>query len=469
VKECRYDAVIIGAGAAGMASALSLSKRGYSCVLVDREEYLGGILLQCIHNGFGLQHFGEELTGPEFASRFEREVRAAGIAFLSGTTVLSVERKNAAMYDETTTSASGNGSFTVLLSSGANGVIRVASSSVILAMGSRERNRGNIRIAGDRPSGVFTAGLVQHLLNIDGYVPGRRAVIIGSGDIGLIMARRLTLSGVKVEAVVEVQSFPSGLSRNIAQCLEDFSIPLYLSHATLRINGKSRVTGIEVAPLENGAPRLEKSFLIPCDTVLLSVGLVCENELSAKAGVALNPATNGPIVDSRLMTSVPGIFASGNVLHIHDLVDRVVEEAGRAGSSCADWLDKLSAQTSTEIADTAITVDGATVATIATIATAASSGTEIPLRAGLNVRYTVPSSIDPARTVRLSMRSMVVMDKATLLVSYAGRRAFSKKLSWVKPGEMISIDIPPLQESVSGNIKDGGFEVSLERLDEVNE
>jgi len=444
VKECRYDAVVIGAGAAGMASALSLSKRGHSCVLVDREEDLGGILLQCVHNGFGLQHFGEELTGPEFASRFEREVLAAGIPFLSGTTVLSIERKKA---------EDGNGeSFSLLLSSGANGVIRVTSSAVILAMGSRERNRGNIRIAGDRPSGVFTAGLVQHLLNIDGYVPGKRAVIIGSGDIGLIMARRLTLSGVKVGAVVEIQSFPSGLTRNIVQCLEDFSIPLYLSHATLRISGKSRVTGIEVAPLENGAPRLEKSFQIPCDTVLLSVGLVCENELSAKAGVALNPVTNGPLVDSHLMTSVPGIFASGNVLHIHDLVDRVVEESSRAGSSCADWLDKLSAQTGTAIADLAVTTGGAN---------------EILLRSGLNVRYTVPSSIDPLRTVRLSLRSMVVMDRGTLSLSIGGERVFEKKLLWVKPGEMISVDIPPLKESIPGDIKDGTFEVSLARSEEV--
>jgi len=463
VKECRYDAVVIGAGAAGMASALSLSKRGYSCVLVDREEYLGGILLQCVHNGFGLQHFGEELTGPEFASRFEREVLSAGIPFLSGTTVLSVERARAVDVAEISTDASArvlfnHDSFRLLLSSGTNGVIRITSSAVILAMGSRERNRGNIRIAGDRPSGVFTAGLVQHLLNIDGYVPGKRAVIIGSGDIGLIMARRLTLSGVKVEAVVEIQSFPSGLTRNIVQCLEDYSIPLYLSHATLRINGKSRVTGIEAAPLENGAPRLDKSFLIPCDTVLLSVGLVCENELSSKAGVALNPVTNGPIVDSHLMTSVPGIFASGNVLHIHDLVDRVVEEASRAGFSCAAWLDQLAVQTGTT---------GATSVSADAVATSVSSGVEISLRAGLNVRYTVPSSIDPLQTVKLSLRSMVVMDKGTLSLSIGGSRVFEKKLSWVKPGEMISVDIPPLKESIPIDMKDGIFEVILARSEEV--
>ena len=464
MKECRYDAVVIGAGAAGMASALSLSRRGYSCVLVDREEYLGGILLQCVHNGFGLQHFGEELTGPEFAFRFEREVISAGIPFLSGTTVLSVKRKKSADGGETSADDSFRGSFThgsfnLLLSSGANGVIRVTSSAVILAMGSRERNRGNIRIAGDRPSGVFTAGLVQHLLNIDGYVPGKRAVIIGSGDIGLIMARRLTLSGVKVEAVVEIQSFPSGLTRNIVQCLEDYSIPLYLSHATLRINGKSRVTGIEVAPLENGAPRPEKSFRIPCDTVLLSVGLVCENELSAKAGVALNPVTNGPIVDSALMTSIPGIFASGNVLHIHDLVDRVVEEADRAGSSCADWLDKLDAQKGTATAGDEA-AEGAGVIAV-TGAAILSANAEVPLRAGSNVRYTVPSSIDPSRTVRLSLRSMVVMDKGTFLVSLSGCRIFEKKLSWVKPGEMISIDIPPMQDAIAGSAQNSCLEISL--------
>lgn len=419
MKELRFDAVVVGAGAAGMAAALSVSKRGFSCALVDREDYMGGILLQCIHNGFGLQHFGEELTGPEFALRLEKDVLAAEIPFFAGTTVLSIDR------DE--------GGFSLVLSSAAHGVFRASCASVILAMGSRERNRGNIRIAGDRPAGVFTAGLAQRLINIDGYLPGKRAVIIGSGDIGLIMARRLTLSGAKVEAVVEIQPFPSGLTRNIVQCLNDYSIPLYLSHATLRIIGRDRVEGVEIAPLENGAPRLEKAFAIDCDTVLLSVGLVPENELSARAGIVLNPVTNGAVVDSTLMTSVPGIFACGNVLHIHDLVDRVAGEASRAGDSCADWLEGT-----------------------------VKKRAEVPLKSGSNIRYTVPSTIDPDSKTTVCLRSMVMLDRAVLRITrggafaggafaggaltggagFAGTEVFRKNLNWVRPGEMISVEIP---------------------------
>jgi thioredoxin reductase len=427
MKELRFDAAVIGAGAAGMASAVSLARRGFSSLLVDREEAMGGILLQCIHNGFGLHRFGEELTGPEFALRLEKDVRATGIPFFHGTTVLSIDRNDSG--------------FTLVLSSAHDGVTLVHCRAVILAMGSRERNRGNIRIAGDRPAGVFTAGLAQRLINVDGYLPGKRAVIIGSGDIGLIMARRLTLSGAKVEAVVEIQSFPSGLTRNIVQCLNDFDIPLYLSHATLRIIGKDRVTGVEVAPLENGAPRLEKAFTIDCDTVLLSVGLVPENELSARAGVKLNPVTNGPVVDSRLMTNIPGVFACGNVLHIHDLVDRVADEAGRAGEHCADWLESSGSTTSA-------------------VAAAPAVAAEVPLKSGTNVRYTVPSSLSPSADARVYLRSMVVMDRALLKVARAGSVLFSKKLLWVRPGEMISVDIPAA--SLSGAVSGGeSFEIAL--------
>ncbi|TAH54651.1 MAG: FAD-binding protein [Treponema sp.] len=419
MKELRFDAVVIGAGAAGMAASLSVSKRGFSCALVDREDYMGGILLQCIHNGFGLQHFGEELTGPEFALRLEKDVRAAEIPFFSGTTVLSIDSEESG--------------FSLILSSAANGVFRASCASVILAMGSRERNRGNIRIAGDRPAGVFTAGLAQRLINIDGYLPGKRAVIIGSGDIGLIMARRLTLSGAKVEAVVEIQPFPSGLTRNIVQCLNDFSIPLYLSHSTLRIIGRDRVEGVEIAPLENGAPRLEKAFTIDCDTVLLSVGLVPENELSAHAGISLNPVTNGAFVDSTLMTSVPGVFACGNVLHIHDLVDRVAGEASRAGESCADWLE------------------------------GAGSGkkrAEVPLKAGANIRYTVPSTIDPESKTTVCLRSMVMLDRGILKIMRGGAEIYKKSLNWVRPGEMISVEIPAGTLGVASTAGEP-FEISL--------
>jgi len=419
VKELRFDAVVIGAGAAGMAASLSVSKRGFTCALVDREDYMGGILLQCIHNGFGLQHFGEELTGPEFALRLEKDVRAAEIPFFSGTTVLSIDSEESG--------------FSLILSSAANGVFRASCASVILAMGSRERNRGNIRIAGDRPAGVFTAGLAQRLINIDGYLPGKRAVIIGSGDIGLIMARRLTLSGAKVEAVVEIQPFPSGLTRNIVQCLNDYSIPLYLSHSTLRIIGRDRVEGVEIAPLENGAPRLEKAFTIDCDTVLLSVGLVPENELSAHAGISLNPVTNGAFVDSTLMTSVPGVFACGNVLHIHDLVDRVAGEASRAGDSCADWLEG---------------------------ARSGKKRAEVPLKAGANIRYTVPSTIDPESKTTVCLRSMVMLDRGILKIMRGGAEIYKKSLNWVRPGEMISVEIPAGTLGVASTAGEP-FEISL--------
>ncbi|HKL85539.1 MAG TPA: FAD-dependent oxidoreductase [Treponemataceae bacterium] len=398
-----YDVAVIGTGAAGMAAALAVSKRGFTSVLLDREDYMGGILLQCIHNGFGLHHFGEELTGPEFSGRLEREVQKEKIPFKNGTTVLSIDKTEIG--------------FALVLSSEKDGLETLECRSVILAMGSRERNRGNIRIAGDRPAGVYTAGLAQRLINIDGYIPGKKVVIIGSGDIGLIMARRMTLSGAKVEAVVEIQAFPSGLTRNIVQCLEDYDIPLYLSHATLKINGKDRVTSVEIAPLENGSIQTDKAFTIDCDTVLLSVGLVPENELSSRSDVALNPVTNGPTVDSRLMTSVPGIFAAGNVLHIHDLVDRVAAEASRAGECCADWL--VSGVDSTK-----------------------SGPNEISLRSGTNIRYTVPSSIDSTISNKVSLRSMVSLDKARIFLSADGKELWSKKLIWVRPGEMIEVTLP---------------------------
>lgn len=426
MRELDLDSLVIGGGAAGLAASLSLSKRGFSTALVDREPYMGGILLQCIHNGFGLRHFGEELTGPEFARRLERDVVDAGIPFHASTTVLSLARDQ-----------SGSG-FDLLLSSATEGVYRVRSRSVVLAMGSRERNRGNIRIAGTRPAGVFTAGLVQQLINIDGFVPGKKAVIIGSGDIGLIMARRLTLSGVKVAGVVEIQSFPSGLTRNIVQCLDDFGIPLHLSHATLRILGNDRVSGVEVAPLEGGAVRQDRAFTIPCDTVLLSVGLVPENELSAKAGVALNPVTGGPSVDSRLMTSVPGVFAAGNVLHIHDLVDNVVEEASRAGDECALWLERLGVRGTREV----LSASGV-------LSPGETTPAEVPVRAGINVRYTVPSSMEIGSSVTLSLRSMVAMDSGLLKLERNGRAFFTKKLSFVRPGEMITVQVPALPCSPS--------------------
>ncbi len=322
--EKSYDAVVIGCGAAGMAAALAIHEGGATVAIVDREEALGGILMQCIHNGFGVHEFGADLTGPEFAERLIDRVRDAGIDVYRGTTVTDI--------------SGAEGARMVTAVGKQYGVLRLGCRAVVLAMGCRERNRGNVAIAGTRPSGIFTAGLAQRLMNLDGYLPGRRVVVIGSGDIGLIMARRLTLAGAQVLGVVEIMPYPSGLARNISQCLKDFSIPLHLSHVVTKITGRDRVDGVEVAPLLAGTPDYSKSFRLDCDTVLLSVGLIPENELSRKAGVPLCDETAGPIVDADLMTAVPGIFACGNVLHVHDLVDYVVEESRRCGEAVCRWL-----------------------------------------------------------------------------------------------------------------------------------
>jgi len=415
MKQLRYDTVVIGGGAAGMSAAAELKAKGYSAIIIEREEELGGILMQCIHNGFGLIEFNEELSGPEFAQRVQEKVAALGIPALCRATVLDLRQEG--------------DSHVVYCVSKAAGVARIEARAVILAMGCRERNRGNIRIPGSRPSGVFTAGLAQRLVNIEGYIPGKDVVIIGSGDIGLIMARRLTWAGCKVHAVVEILPYPSGLTRNIVQCLNDFGIPLYLSHLTTEIYGKDRVEGVEVTPIENGALMFDKSFKIPCDTVLLSVGLVPENELSKNAGVELNPATNGPWVDSTLMTSVPGIFACGNVLHVHDLVDFVAEESRRAGSFAADWLSGKRPRK------------------------------ELRIKTGPNVRYVNPARVDPERENKLYMRSMVVKNGAVLEVKVDGRVVKSVKKPHVQPSEMLTLSLGPQDFAQAG--MDAQVEISI--------
>lgn len=410
LKANCVDALVIGAGAAGLAAAARLVERGHSCILVDRERERGGILLQCIHSGFGLQRFSEELTGPEFAARLAASPFAMQADFRPDTTVLSFRSFSG---------IDGKPRFESWLSSSRSGAYAVESRSVILAMGSRERNRGNVRIAGDRPAGIFTAGLAQRLLNMDGYLPGRKAVIIGSGDIGLIMARRMRLCGAEVSAVVEILPRPSGLARNVAQCLDDFGIPLLVSHATLAIRGRDRVEGVEIAPVEQGVIQTGKKRFIACDTVLLSVGLVPENELSARSGVEINPVTNGPLVDERLMTTVAGIFAAGNVLHIHDLADWASEEAERAGDNCADWLSGSN-----------------------------SPLVRVPVRAGKNIRYTVPAFVAPSREWLLRFRSLVALDKALLTVTLGDRLILERTLSWLKPAEMVSCTVPATEMAV---------------------
>ncbi len=416
MKELRLDALVVGAGAAGMAAVLELEGAGFSCALVDREDHLGGILMQCVHNGFGLHEFKEELTGPEFAERFAERVLAGRVSVFLNTTAISIKPLS-------------GGEKEVFCSSSVHGVVRILCRAVVLAMGCRERNRGNVRIPGSRPAGVYTAGLAQRLVNIEGWLPGKDVVVIGSGDIGLIMARRMSWVGCKVKAVVEIMPYPSGLTRNIVQCLNDFGIPLHLSCRTSAIYGRDRVEGVEVTPLENGAPITEKAFRIPCDTVLLSVGLVPENELSKEAGVELHPTTGGPLVDSTMMTSVDGVFACGNVLHVHDLVDWAAEEARRTGAFAAAWLR------------------------------GERPARQLRVKAGPNVRYAAPGRLDPARVNKLYLRSLVVKNDAVLEAKLDGRTVSAAKKNHVQPSEMLTMELGP--KELEGSGIDSTLELSL--------
>jgi NADPH-dependent 2,4-dienoyl-CoA reductase/sulfur reductase-like enzyme len=395
------DAVVVGGGSAGLAAALRLRESGATVAIVEREPYLGGILLQCIHSGFGLHEFGEDLTGPEYAERFIKPVIESGIEIFLDATVTEI----GAGVEQLPGRPGTGRSVTVL--SRSLGVARFSARIVVLAMGCRERNRGNVAIAGTRPAGVLTAGLAQRLVNIEGCVPGKNVVIIGSGDIGLIMARRLTLVGCSVKGVVEIQDYPSGSARNIAQCLSDFSIPLHLGHVVTRIEGRDRVEAVRVAPLDDGRPADGREFVIPCDTVLLSVGLIPENELSRAAGVPINEGTAGPWVDADMMTGARGIFACGNVLHVHDLVDFVTEEARRCADRAAVFLQGGAPQPM------------------------------LPVMAGPNVRSIVPNACDPGRQNVFYLRSLVVKNDVRLEVRAGGQQISSRRLAHVQPSEMI--------------------------------
>ena len=393
------ELVIIGGGPAGLAAAVAAYDAGIRDMLIlERDTALGGILQQCIHNGFGLHRFGEELTGPEYAAKYIDEVQKRGIPSMLETMVLSVEGK------------------TVTAMNKAHGVFTIEAKAIVLAMGCRERPRGALNIPGTRPAGIYTAGTAQRFVNMEGYLPGKEVVILGSGDIGLIMARRMTLEGAKVKAVCELMPYSGGLNRNIVQCLRDFDIPLLLSHTVSRIEGNERVTGVYIAEVdEKLCVKPETEQYIPCDTLLLSCGLLPENELTKGAGIPLDPITGGASVNENRQTAQEGVFACGNVLHVHDLVDFVSEEAALAGASAAKYI-----------------LEGAQ-----------SADASLTVKAAGKVRYTVPQRIDSKQNnVRVFFRVGSVADNAVLSVKCGDAVLLTKKKRRMAPGEMESLEIP---------------------------
>jgi len=395
------DLVVIGGGPAGMAAAIEAYKNGINDVLIiEREKKLGGILRQCIHNGFGLHIFGEELTGPEYAERFKEEVENLGIKSKVDTMVLDINENKEITYINSV-----------------DGLTKIKAKAIILAMGCRERTRGALNIPGTRPAGIFTAGTAQRYVNIEGYLPGRKVFILGSGDIGLIMARRLTLEGARVVMVCEILPYPGGLKRNIVQCLDDFDIPLVLSHTVVKIHGNKRVTGVTMAEVDSErrpVPGTEK--FVECDTVLLSVGLIPENELSLSAGVKLDPLTNGPIVDNFMRTSVEGIYACGNVLHVNDLVDNVTEESRRAGKYAAGWLLQKHNH---------------------------DNAYDVKISPGAGIRYVVPHIVRcPVKDdVVVHFRVNGIYENINIVVESEAEVALKKRRPRVVPGEMESVTL----------------------------
>ena len=407
----KYDLVVIGGGPGGLAAAVEARKNGIESILVIyRDKELGGILQQCIHNGFGLHEFKEELTGPEYAQRFIEKLYEMNIEYKLDTMVLDLteDKKIHAINTK-------------------DGYMIIEAKAVILAMGCRERTRGAISIPGERPAGVFTAGTAQRFINMEGYMVGKKVLILGSGDIGLIMARRMTLEGAEVQAVVELMPFSGGLARNIAQCLNDYNIPLYLSHTVVDIKGKERVEGVTIAKVdENRRPIPGTEIEYECDTLLLSVGLIPENDISRKTGIVIDRRTSGPVVNEMMETSIPGIFACGNVVHVHDLVDFVSAEARKAGKAAAKFVkDEVQ------------------------------NGEYIELKNGFGVTYTVPQKYrveNIENFLEISMRVNNIYKNMRLQVKDGDTVLVNMKKAHLAPGEMEKVVVPKkLLESVKGN------------------